>query len=271
MPHDTDAGDLWPLMQAWPFSTSDEDAPPRARLVVAANGRRMIQLRVDIGILQMEPQGRPDGATPHGMDSLLAYYTAEEHRNPDDTLPYKLGVEACNELQSEIHQYYSRCLAHAELRNWLGVVEDSGHILDVIDLVGEYAEADESAWQFTQLYPTILLQHTQARVSLCRETGSFADARGLIEDAIRDLTDFFAEQYDSPASPDAPPPHEIAELEAMLADLENDRPRSPEEALREEIDRALSAENYEKAASLRDQLKRLGTRGKNKKRIRPEG
>lgn len=268
-PHTPNPGDIWPLLNAWPFLKNGDE--PRARLITAANGRRMIQARVDIGILQMEPQGRPDGTSPHGMDSLLAFYTAEEHRTPDDTLPYKLDADACAELQVEVNQYYNRCLAYAELENWLGVVDDSGHILDVIDLVGEYADADESAWQFTQLYPAILVQHTHARVALCRKTRAFTDAKGVIENAIRDLSEFFAEQFDSPPSPDATPPREISALHAMLDELEHERPRSQEESLQEQMNQALRAENYEKAAFLRDQLKRLGSRAKNKKRLHPEG
>jgi hypothetical protein len=38
----------------------------QARLVTASDGRQVIQLRIDLGVLQMELKGRPDGLRPNG-------------------------------------------------------------------------------------------------------------------------------------------------------------------------------------------------------------
>jgi hypothetical protein len=37
----------------------------QARLVRAGDGREVLQMRVDLGVLQMETSGRPDGTRPH--------------------------------------------------------------------------------------------------------------------------------------------------------------------------------------------------------------
>mgnify|MGYP002623917877 CR=1 FL=1 len=254
-------GGLTEFLAAWPYEA--EDSCP-ARWVVTPNGRKMLQLRIDIGVLQMAPDGRPDGTLPHGMDSLLAHYIAEEQRSPENVLPYKLSAEACGELQSEVSQYYQRLTAYRELEDALGVVNDSGHILDIIDLVGEYAEDDDDAWQFTQLYPQMLVLNTRGRVDLCRKAGDHAAERSIVELAISDLETYYREQYDAPPAPDAPPPKELADLRELQGEGEKQRPRSEAEALSEEIDEALRAENYERAANLRDQLNRLRSRGKGK-------
>jgi len=253
-------GGLTDFLDGWPLGG---DACP-ARWVVTPTGRKMIQLRVETGVLQMAPDGRPDGALPHGMDSLLAHYIAEEQRAPDNVLPYKLSAEACSEMQAEITQYYQRLNAYRELDDALGVVNDSSHILDLIDIASEYAEDDDVAWQFTQLYPQMLLVNTRGRVALCRAAGDYASEKSIVELAISDLETFYREQYDTPPAPDAPPPKELEELRDLQHEGEKQRPRSKVEALNEEIDAALKAENYERAASLRDQLNRL--RGRNKGR-----
>src|ERR1700726_4647370 len=45
----------------------------QARLVKARDGREVIQMRVDLGVLQIEQGSRPDGARPHGFPTYFAY------------------------------------------------------------------------------------------------------------------------------------------------------------------------------------------------------
>ena len=44
------------------------------RKVAGDDGNEKIQIRINLGILQMEAEGRPDGKTPHNSESLLEYY-----------------------------------------------------------------------------------------------------------------------------------------------------------------------------------------------------
>ena len=37
-------------------------------------------MRIDLGLLQMELDGRPDGQRPHGFESLLDYYEARRKK-----------------------------------------------------------------------------------------------------------------------------------------------------------------------------------------------
>ncbi len=50
--------DLDDILQDWPY----QPRTVSARLVRAADGREVLQMRVDMGVLQMETSGRPDGA-----------------------------------------------------------------------------------------------------------------------------------------------------------------------------------------------------------------
>ena len=45
----------------------------QARLIQTRDGRQVIQLRVDLGVLQLETAGRPDGARPHGHATFFDY------------------------------------------------------------------------------------------------------------------------------------------------------------------------------------------------------
>jgi len=62
--------DLTHILEGWDYDPDDV----RVRLVEGEDGCRKVQLRVDLGVLQMEMDGRPDGFRPEGHESWLDYY-----------------------------------------------------------------------------------------------------------------------------------------------------------------------------------------------------
>ncbi len=64
--------DLQELLDEWPY----EPGKINVRLIRGSDGESLIQVRLDLGFLQMRSEGRPDGATPHGFGSLLEYQEA---------------------------------------------------------------------------------------------------------------------------------------------------------------------------------------------------
>lgn len=71
--------DISHVLSGWPY---EENAGLQVRRVDGENGREKVQLRIDLGLMQMEVNGRPDGARPHGQPSLLEFLRtkAGEHR-----------------------------------------------------------------------------------------------------------------------------------------------------------------------------------------------
>ena len=65
--------DLNDLLEGWPH----EPGQVKARKIVGRDGCEKIQLRIDLGLIQMELHGRPDGHRPHGFESLLHYHQAK--------------------------------------------------------------------------------------------------------------------------------------------------------------------------------------------------
>ena len=56
------------ILRGWDFKPGIvQDGKVQAR-----DGRQVIQMRADLGVLQLETQGRPDGAQPHGHDTYLS-------------------------------------------------------------------------------------------------------------------------------------------------------------------------------------------------------
>lgn len=264
--------DISSIVAGWPYDPNEVSA----RWIQTHDGLQKIQLRLDLGVFQMEIEGRPDGTCPKGCSSLLEYYIDEEQRSPGKTLPNQLDSAACSELQQEVMQYYYRIMAFHALSELQGVVRDSNHNLDLIDIVSEYALDDEVAWQFMQLYPYMRMMNVRAQTELHLQAEKYEEAETFVREAIADLESFFAENYE-PNNEDGspvPPPPELESVRELLPQIDQRRPRSEAEALKEELARAVELENYEKAAFLRDQLKTIqgfSNRTPNKKRIRPEG
>ena len=64
--------DLTEILKEWPY----EPGELHVRLIEGLDGEPKLQVRLDLGILQMNAEGRPDGEQPFGYDSLLEYHEA---------------------------------------------------------------------------------------------------------------------------------------------------------------------------------------------------
>ena len=62
--------DIAPILKGWDY----EAGTINVRKIIGLDGQPKLQMRLDLGLLQMELTGRPDGHRPHGHESLLEYY-----------------------------------------------------------------------------------------------------------------------------------------------------------------------------------------------------
>src|SRR5512136_614433 len=109
--------DLSPIIDEWPY----EPGHISVRKIRGKDGRIRIQMRVNLGVLQMETEGRPDGARPYNRESLLHYHTErlEDHKRRNGTdLGFALDPDECREIREEAVQYYHRYLANFVLEDY---------------------------------------------------------------------------------------------------------------------------------------------------------
>src|SRR3954451_20955924 len=99
--------DLNSLLKDWPH----ESGSIKVRKILGLDGREKLQLRIDLGVLQMELTGRPDGQRPHGAESLLSHHQLRAAHAESKGDAYELPPEQCAELQQEGIQYYHRYLS----------------------------------------------------------------------------------------------------------------------------------------------------------------
>src|SRR5947209_7848595 len=233
--------DLNTILRDWPH----ENGNIKVRKIAGLDGREKLQLRVDLGVLQMEVAGRPDGRRPHNCESLLEYHQKRATRTAARGNTYELTPEQCGELQQEGIQYYHRYLSLFQLEEFEGVVRDTQRNLDLFSFVDEHTEREDLIWTFQQFRPYVLMMNTRAKVSILLADGQFSDAIREIE-AGRDRISEFYQQSSFPEMETKS--SELAFLDEWLEEVRAKRPLSKLELMEREMERAIANELYERAA-----------------------
>lgn len=262
--------DLSQILNKWPF---DPDTV-LVRTVPGDDGLGKIQLRVDLGILQMEMQGRPDGLRPEGFESWLEFH---EHRqqqydeaNPDST-PYLLSEGDCIQLWRESLQYYHRYLSLWHLELFELCARDTARNLRLFAFVRAHTRDERHKLQFDQWRPYVTMMHTRAVATPLFQQHLYDEGLKVVEAGIEGIRDFL-DEYDQ--SQRAEECVELVGLERWRDEILRQeeraaarRPMSALQILRRDLDAAIAAEEFEEAAKLRDQIRRLSEEQTEEKNV----
>ncbi len=236
------------------------------RTITGDDGRERIQLRLDLGVLQMEINGRPDGKTIQGSESWLDLHSDRQHQhdeaNPDGA-PYQLQPEDCAELMREGVQYYHRYVSFWSLRRFELCARDTERNLRLFRFVREHARLERDKMQFDQWRPYVIMMHSRAVATPLVELEEYDAALSVIDNGIERVEQFLAD-YGRQDKADKINEliylkrwrNEIASLTEESSESEPPAP-DPIELLREQLSEAIAGERYEEAAGLRDELHRL--------------
>ncbi|MDG3006581.1 UvrB/UvrC motif-containing protein [Paludisphaera mucosa] len=242
--------DISEVLSGWDFHPDDL----QVRRIPGDDGRDKIQMRVDLGVLQMECDGRPDGRRPHGVDSLLDHHEARRKAAIEAEEDFTIDPTECAALMREGLQYYHRYLAAFHLQLYDMVARDTERNLRLFAFVSRYAARNRDKIEFDQYRPyvTMMLTRALALKELGRDDRRAALDR--IDDGVRRIREFLHEyQQDDRES-------ECSELNFLLrwrTDVEGDRTADPLALLEDQLQAAVARESYEEAAQIRDQIRRL--------------
>src|SRR5271163_3885009 len=159
------------------------------------DGVDKIQLRVDLGLLQMNAQGRPDGKRPFGHESLLEHYQEQLERfrreHASDDKSFRLTPEDCGKLQQEAIQYHHRYICLFQLEEFDNVIHDAERNLKVFDFVQRYAGAEDLAWSLQQFRPQLLMMRVRARGAIALKDNLYDEVLRLVEAGIEEIRQFY--------------------------------------------------------------------------------
>lgn len=261
--------DISRVLRDWEFSPEEVTV----RTIQGEDGREKIQLRLDLGLMQMEIDGRPDGERVEEFPSWFDLYKArqQEHdaANPDGA-PYQLQPEDCAQLLREGVQYYHRYVSFWALERYELCARDTERNLRLILFVREHARLERDKLQFDQWRPYVVMMHARSVATPLIAAGSHEGALTAIDKGIERIERFLAdygrqEQADQvneltflkrwrrevagSGRRTLPRPEDFADGEAESDD--------PVDQLRARLAEAIESERYEEAANLRDELNRL--------------
>lgn len=245
--------DLSRILDDWPY----EPGKINVRLVDGADGEPRIQLRLDLGILQMRSSGRPDGVRPHGYESLLEYHEArldEQTTAHGSAAEFVLDEDASRELREEALQYYHRYVCLMVLEDFEGVVRDTSRNLRVLDLCAKFSETESDRAALEAVRPYIVMMRTRALASQALMDNEPKAAIHALDQGLESLREYYS-GHDGHGSFDQS--NEVQILKGMKDALTPKLPVSQSAELRQRLQAALSQENYELAAILRDELRSL--------------
>jgi len=243
--------DIQPLLNDWPY----EPGQLCVRKIVGHDGREKIQLRIEMGILQMEMSGRPDGQRPFEQESLFHHYQAQAQAATEThEEAFQLDSEACMSLQIEALQYYHRRISFLEIGEYDKARQDAERNLDLFDFVKTYAEDEEDRLAFENYRPFVISHRVRAEVLMHLETDAYDRALEKIDVGIQEIQTFFQEfdRIDLVNENE-----EVTFLKEWAEEIRNERPKTASQDLKEQLRDAVAHEDFERAAQLRDQLTNL--------------
>jgi len=253
--------DISHILSSWPYDPDELSV----RVVAGDDGKSRIQVRLDLGVLQLEMDGRPDGLRPEGSESWLDHFLQRQKDHDaahPDSAAFQLSSDDCAFLQREGVQYYHRYLSFWHLEMFELCARDTARNLRLFRFVHDHARYERDKLAFDQWRPYVTMMHARAVATPLVRLGQHEAALRALQvgiDSIRAYLDEYGqtEQADQCA--------ELVQLEKLYAHVaaqhapgaEPDPSAERMQALQKELDQAISQEAFEEAARLRDEIRKL--------------
>jgi hypothetical protein len=230
------------ILDNWPY----DPHAVKVRVCLGADKREVLQMRLDMGLLQLEMEHRPDGTRPHGYETYLDYVLADAaNRGPE----FRLDEVQCLEIDREFIQYYHRRVCWLKLREFRRAMSDAEHTLSLMDFCLRHSSDEQWTAAHEQYRPYVLFHRIQAAAL------AELDEQGP-ERAIQEINLGLQTLEQTLVHLEGETELEDDELVQRLMQL---RETLREEyglgrTLQERLADAVAAEQYELAARLRDEL-----------------
>ncbi len=257
--------DLASIINDWPHDDCVE--AKNVRLVTGADGAPKVQLRIRCGVIQWEAEGRPDGTRPNGCPSMLEYCAQLLQEDPflpvlPGEPPAALDPGLAEELLDELIDYCRRGRALFLLGEYPRAIADAEHSLAILRLLRLNCPGDAVHEGYDHYRPTLLLE--RARGEMMQHLAE-DDVRGALEalaGGIDDIDAFHLEYELVGHMAESSERQVLVDLRRSLREKHNVPLNDMDllQSLTAEQAVAISRENYEMAARLRDKISLLRRR-----------
>lgn len=251
--------DISKILAGWDFVPDEVSV----RIVPGDDGQEKIQMRLDLGLMQMQLDGRPDGQRPEGQESWLDFYEQQQAAAAAAGDDFELDSHQCSVLLREGIQFYHRYLSFWSLARYDLCARDTQRNLRLFSFVCKHAKEDRDKLQFDQWRPYVVMMHTRASATPHAASKSYTAAIAAVDKGIRDIRKFLVEYRQNHREDQC---GELGFLQRWREELDTLRMQATEdgtadsvERLRMDLEQAVANEQFEEAARLRDEIQRRAT------------
>jgi hypothetical protein len=230
------------IVNKWPF----QPGVVSVRMVQVSPDRKVMQMRVELGVLQMEIEGRPDGLRPSGFETYLDFLNSQMVRDGEY---FTLTDEHRAEVDREILQYYHRRICCIALREFNQAIADADHTLALMDFIAAWSNDGDWIVSHEQYRPYVLFHRAQ---SAALYKISQSDPPGAIEEidsTLEQIRTVFQKNNAEERYDDDDLVSQLIQLKESLRKEYNIG-----RTLTEQLSDAIAEEKYEYAAKLRDEI-----------------
>jgi len=239
------------ILQSWGYEPHDG----AVRQIEGADGRDVLQMRIDLGLLQLEIADRPDGERPFGFTTYHDYLANEALHAEEEN--WKFSEEQCFEADREFVQFYHRRICWLQLSQYDNAVRDAEHTLKLMDLCSLHSPDERWTLTHEQYRPFVLYHRTQAGALAALEKSGPEAAVEEMNQGLEKLRTLFAQFEVEEHFEENDLVMQLTKMREQLRDEYN-----VGRTLQEKLSDAVASEQYELAARLRDELDQRHKQGK---------
>lgn len=213
------------------------------------DGRDIILMRIELGLMQLEVDDRPDGTRPYGCATYFEYVVEQASIAAGEQREFVLEEDQCTEVDREFVQFYYRRISWLQLGKYAAAITDADHTLGLMDFCFEHSPSEEWTMSHEQYRPFVLYHRTQAAALSAIDLKGPEEAVHEMNIGIEKMRELFEmhnaeEQFE-----------ENSLVSALISSREDIRKRyEVGRTLQEQLSEAVESEQYELAAQLRDEL-----------------
>lgn len=236
--------DIDQALEGWPY----QPGVISARLIQTRNGREVLQMRIEMGLLQMETGGRPDGTMPGGQSTYLDCLMRESLPRSEH---FELDEKQRLEVDREFLQFYHRRICWMALREFERAVQDADHTLALMNFIRDHSHDHPWVLSHEQYRPFVLFHRVEAVCLATLQQSGAEAAIEQLEQGLERLRRLYRKAGDERL-------FEKDEMVGQLVELKEWIRQRYElgRTLAEQLSDAVASEQYELAAKLRDEMAR---------------
>ncbi len=197
----------------------------------------------------------PSAATRRWRRSRRGWRAYRSAHGSDDG--FALSHEDFATLQGEGVLFYFRYLVLFQIGDFVRTARDTDHNLALFGLVEKFGDSDDDRKELLQYKPYVVRMNAIARAMISLHKEMKTTAEDILNNAISAIEGM--NEIDTPAFQF----ERVRSLNYLKATLKqiHEKTDSPADSLKTELQAAIEAEDYERAAALRDRIRDIDVPG----------